>query len=1150
MRYILFSIILFLVNAASAQSFIKVEILNGSSNATCPDVNGDLDNLWGVNIAGTGFDYYAPFGFCELNTPNLQYEGFFPCGAPLQDSIEVCFRAMDFDGFSYCLVNGDCIETICKNFPVPTMGKETHTLDLPVGGDSEGGIEFSIAGFEADTPAYDDICGAIDFGVVNIGDTIGDADLGVYHNHCTSNTNELDSYPLTGWFNNNGIWITFTTGNEETPYIDIIMKSDPENLGDPVSFQMASFFSDNDACDGNLDYFVQYFDVSDYDETMILNCIPPNTTFYILVDGVADQPETLQGIFGLSIEAYDAKVAADNICDAEDFGSIPELGEVATSEIQVNRCANASGEPSVPIFTTERTVWYKFITPSSGNILVEAFSDTLKEPLDIELAVFSSLTDDCSGSLVHERSAYDAGSFDQMLVGSCLEPNKPYWLMVDGQSNNVKGSFTLKISDGGPIPTFFQEQAFLCAGDSYTVGSNNYVSTGIYLDTFTLANSCDSIIETDLVVYDPIGFTMVELQEATALGLADASVLLDVTGGSGNYSVLWENGSTDLQQDALVGGDTICFVLNDDFGCTYSDCIVAPFNDDIVPDIMVTPVACYGNASGLIEISASNGVPPYDVTIIDVSGQQQDVQLPGNNIGYAFMNLFAGTYNCTITDLNSSINFDIEVPQNDSMSYTIINEFPISCYGECNGLVEVEISGGLTPYFYGWDTGGNQSEESDLCAGTYELTVTDVLGCLNVFDIIVTEPDSLDGFISVITDVNCKEDSTGILEYITTDNSLDLLWSNNATTALNENLVAGIYNVEVTDQFGCFKEMTAIIEEPDFDLSGEILLNMPIRCFGETSGELYAQVFGGNDGYTYSWNTGYDGQILTNLGEGNYLIDIEDSKGCTLSLAYELLQPDLLLGSVEKKDLQCSETQIGGSITINYLSGGTGAIEYSADGFFFQDENEFSFLAPGLYDVIMRDSFNCEWTESLAIESPDEISVFLSGLDAVDLGDPYVLEANLSDPDLIPSWFIDGEPFSCDNCTSLELEPVSDFSVLVVATDTSSNCVARDFLNVDVIEDLDVFFPNVFSPNGDSFNEKFYPFRTKSTKLVKEFKIYDRYGQLLYSVSNFEPGIEDFGWDGKVRGRKLNPGVYTFYSVIEFINGEDVVFKGAFTLIR
>lgn len=273
MRYLLLSLsLVFLAVFANAQSFIKVEVLSGSSTTTCTDANSEPENLWGVNIEGEGYDYYAPSGFCELNTPNIQYESFFPCGDTLQDSIEVCFRAMEFDGFTYCLVNGECIEDICKNFPVPTMGKTFHTLELPSGGSSEGILEFSIAGFEASTPAYDDICAAIDLGIVNIGDTIGNADLGIYHNHCTSNVGEIDTYPLTGWFNNNGIWITFTTGSEETPYIDLIMKSDPENLGDPVSFQMASFFSGNDACDGTLDYFVQYFDVSDNDETMILNC--------------------------------------------------------------------------------------------------------------------------------------------------------------------------------------------------------------------------------------------------------------------------------------------------------------------------------------------------------------------------------------------------------------------------------------------------------------------------------------------------------------------------------------------------------------------------------------------------------------------------------------------------------------------------------------------------------------------------------------------------------------------------------------------------------------------------------------------------------------------------------------------------------------
>lgn len=145
-----------MVNTASAQrsagSFIKIEILKGSSNSTCSDVNGDLDNLWGVNIAGTGYKYYVPTGSCELSAPNIQYERFLPFDNHLSDSIEVCFRAMDFKGSSYCDPIGDCVETICKKFPVPTRGpvdKELHTLCLPKGGDSEGCIEFLLEGFES-----------------------------------------------------------------------------------------------------------------------------------------------------------------------------------------------------------------------------------------------------------------------------------------------------------------------------------------------------------------------------------------------------------------------------------------------------------------------------------------------------------------------------------------------------------------------------------------------------------------------------------------------------------------------------------------------------------------------------------------------------------------------------------------------------------------------------------------------------------------------------------------------------------------------------------------------------------------------------------------------------------------------------------------
>lgn len=1137
-------------SAAWAQSFVKVEVLSGSSETTCTDNNSGPDNLWGVKIGGDNYAYYAPSGFCELNAPNLQYDQSYACGDMLPDSIEVCFTALEFDGFSYCFVSGECQEEICMNFPVPTFGKTFHNLELPIGGASEGGIEFSIAGFQADIPAYDEICGAIDLGIILVGDTIGDANQGIYHNHCTSNIGEIDTYPLTGWFNNNGIWITFTTGPEETPYIDLILKSDPEDLGDPVSFQTASFFSDNDACDGVLDYYVQYFDGSAYDETMIFNCIPPNTTFYILVDGVNDDPETLQGIFGLSIEAYDATVAANDKCDAFDFGQIPEAGQVFTNDIQVNRCADAAGEPTVPLFDSDRTVWYSFITPSSGNVVVEAYSDPNKEPLDIELALFSSSDNTCSGTFQLEKTAYDVASFDETLIGSCLEPNTRYWLLVDGETDNQKGCFTLNIYDAGVIPTFFTQTETLCSYESFDVGSSIYNTSGVYLDTFVLPNGCDSILESTLLFLPPLNFSLIEIQEATALGIDDAEIELICSGGTNNLTISWDDGNNSFTRDDLVGGDEYCFTISDDFGCSLSDCITAPFNNDIVPVVNVQDVECYGVNSGVINIAAFNGSFPYDVLITGPNGVNESFQLPFDNIGFELLNLFAGTYNCTISDSNSSINFDIDVNQNDSLSYTIANELPISCYGLCDGLVEVAIAGGVQPYFYAWETGSTQAEQSNLCAGVFDLSVTDFLGCNTVFEIEIMEPDSIDGDIQLISDVDCKGESNGALAYVTTDNSLSFNWSNGPMTFDNNDIGAGVYSVLVSDAFGCSKELFAEVNEPLFKMSGEILEVSPIKCFEDQNGVLTSVIIGGNEGYQYNWSSGQDMATIEDLGTGTYSLTVVDEKGCELLLDYELQEPALLEAAVTWKDVQCSDTDFGGSIFVEYLSGGTGMMEYSIDGFFFQEADSFGMLAPGVYEVIMQDSNKCQWVDIVEISSPDPISLTLEGPSSIVLGESLQLTANPFPADLGLEWYINNEIFDCTDCGSLQLGLLESSLFTVIATDSSTNCSVRAELDVEVQEDLDLFFPNVFSPNNDGINDFFYPVESLNTALVKSFEVYDRYGQLLFRRTDFEPGVEELGWNGMVGDKALDAGVYTFFANMEYINGKEVLFKGAVTLIR
>jgi gliding motility-associated-like protein len=87
-----------------------------------------------------------------------------------------------------------------------------------------------------------------------------------------------------------------------------------------------------------------------------------------------------------------------------------------------------------------------------------------------------------------------------------------------------------------------------------------------------------------------------------------------------------------------------------------------------------------------------------------------------------------------------------------------------------------------------------------------------------------------------------------------------------------------------------------------------------------------------------------------------------------------------------------------------------------------------------------------------------------------------------------------------------------------------------------------VFVPNAFSPNGDGENDVLYvegPFE----EMI--FRIYDRWGELV-----FESHERSFGWDGRYKGKYLDPDVYDYYLDVKCINDEEAIVKGNITLLR
>jgi gliding motility-associated-like protein len=147
------------------------------------------------------------------------------------------------------------------------------------------------------------------------------------------------------------------------------------------------------------------------------------------------------------------------------------------------------------------------------------------------------------------------------------------------------------------------------------------------------------------------------------------------------------------------------------------------------------------------------------------------------------------------------------------------------------------------------------------------------------------------------------------------------------------------------------------------------------------------------------------------------------------------------------------------------------------------------------------------------------------------------------------------ETLDCCNCPNPIARPTETttytatiyFSQLGV---TCTNSASVTIVVINVCDEGIVYVPNTFTPNGDGLNDVFMIRGLAATK-INYFRIFDRWGKLIYEAANGVPNDPRFGWDGTdSKGEKLNPAVYVYAYEIECINHEIVTGKGNVTLVR
>lgn len=241
-----------------------------------------------------------------------------------------------------------------------------------------------------------------------------------------------------------------------------------------------------------------------------------------------------------------------------------------------------------------------------------------------------------------------------------------------------------------------------------------------------------------------------------------------------------------------------------------------------------------------------------------------------------------------------------------------------------------------------------------------------------------------------------------------------------------------------------------------------------------------------------------------------------------------------------------------GSIEISMQFGGNPPFLYSISNKAFQANATFKNLIPGSYYVQVEDATGCNFDTTIVIYSTTLGGIELGKDTIINFGDSLqfkpILNIDLSQIDTI-IWTSFGD-LSCSDCLMPWVKPYipTRYDIKII---TKDGCEYFDEIRVNIKKELKYFIPNVFSPNGDGINDVVDIYLGPEIVFVKEFEIFDRWGEKVFSMSkqiNSLNGLKT--WDGKLGGQKMNPGVFVYFGKFILLDGSEEIVTGEISLLN
>ena len=445
-----------------------------------------------------------------------------------------------------------------------------------------------------------------------------------------------------------------------------------------------------------------------------------------------------------------------------------------------------------------------------------------------------------------------------------------------------------------------------------TAGNATALAAGSYTVTVTDDHLCTAQADADIQTLSVPPTIGGAVTEESCAGVGDGAIGLNVSGGTGPFTYVWDSGQT-TQDIAQLGGGTYTVTLTDVYACTYTQPFNVAAGNAFAFTFSVTDVLCKGDNTGSIQVSPVSGNPPYTYLLNGTPGP------PAQYDG-----LPAGNYNVQVTDDRGCDTVYLALIDEPLLALTAaVNTVDVNCPGGNNGQATVTAQGGTAPYAYSWNTVPPQTagNATALAAGSYTVTVTDDHLCTAQADADIqtlSVPPTIGG---AVTEESCAGVGDGAIGLNVSGGTgpFTYVWDSGQTTQDIAQLGGGTYTVTLTDVYACtYTQPFNVAAGSAFAFN---FSTVPVLCHGESTGNILLSPLTGNPPYTYF----LDGTVVSpdrysHLPAGNYTVRVTDSRGCDTVYLASLTEPPAVFA-----DSTHEQIRLGDHLNLNpQIGGGTG----------------------------------------------------------------------------------------------------------------------------------------------------------------------------------------------------------------------------------